>query len=142
MTIAQALKEKNKKLSVLTKLWDRLASCNSIPEGNTREFNPDDILAQIRVETDALIALKTKVHLACEPVRSKIFRLSELKHYIKRLKSIDTKNGVFVSRYESVGMRYEAHFGASAIDEMIVGLETELEQLQEVLDQFNHITYL
>lgn len=142
MTIAQALKEKNKKLSVLNKLWDRLASCNSIPEGNTRDFNPDNLLAQIKVETDALITLKTKIHLACEPVRDNIFRLSELKHYIKRLKSIDTKNGVFVSRYESTGMRYEAHFGASTIDEMIEGLEAELEQLQEGLDQFNHTTHL
>ncbi|MFY7943039.1 MAG: hypothetical protein ACOVNZ_00575, partial [Crocinitomicaceae bacterium] len=68
MTIAQALKEKNKRLNQLNKLWDRLTTNNSIPEGNEREFNPAEILGQLREETDLYVELKTKIHVACEPV--------------------------------------------------------------------------
>ena len=47
MTIAQALKEKNKRLNQINKLWDRLSTNNSIPEGNEREFNPEALLQQL-----------------------------------------------------------------------------------------------
>ena len=60
MTIAQALKEKNKRLNQINKLWERLATNNSIPEGNERAFNPDELLNQLRDETDLFIELKTK----------------------------------------------------------------------------------
>jgi hypothetical protein len=43
MTIAQALKEKNKRLNQINKLWDRLSTNNSIPEDNELEFNPETL---------------------------------------------------------------------------------------------------
>ena len=142
MTIAQALKDKNKKLNQVNKLWDRLAVCNSIPEGNIREFNPDELMEQLKAETDAYVALKTKIHQACAPVRETIFRLSELKNYIKRLKAVETKNGLYINRYESVSLRYDAYLSAGTIDEMVEEVESEIEKLQEALDQFNHTTHL
>jgi DNA repair ATPase RecN len=142
MTIAQALKEKNKRLNQLNKLWDRLTTNNSIPEGNEREFNPAEILGQLREETDLYVELKTKIHVACEPVREKIFRLSELKNLVKRLKRVDTINGLLVNRYESVSVRYNAFLSAGTIDELAEGIEAEIESIQEELDQFNHTTHL
>jgi hypothetical protein len=142
MTIAQALKEKNKKLNHLHKLWERVAVSNSVPEGNIREFNPEDILVQLKMHTDEYVILKTRIHNACAPVRGKIFKLSELKNYVKRLKAIDTKNGLYVNRYESVSMRYDAYLSAGKIDEMVEQLENEIDNLQEELDLFNHKTRL
>ena len=48
LTIAKALKEKNKKLNQINKLWVRLGENNSILEGNTREFNLEELLNQIK----------------------------------------------------------------------------------------------
>lgn len=142
MTIAQALKEKNKRLNQINKLWDRLSTNNSIPEGNEREFNPEELLKQLNNETHAFIELKTKIHLACEPVREKIFRLSELKNFVKRMRRVDTNQGLVVNRYENSSIRYTAALTSAAIDAHIEKIENELESIQEELDQFNHTTHL
>ena len=142
MTIAQALKEKNKRLNQINKLWDRLSTNNSIPEGNEREFNPEALLKQLNDETNSFIELKTKIHLACEPVREKMFRLSELKNFVKRLRRVDTNQGLVVNRYENSSVRYTAALTSAAVDAHIENIENELESIQEELDQFNHTTRL
>jgi DNA repair ATPase RecN len=142
MTIAQALKEKNKRLNQINKLWDRLSTNNSIPEGNEREFNPEALLQQLNDETNAFIELKTKIHLACVPVREKIFRLSELKNFVKRLRRVDTNQGLVVNRYENSSIRYTAALTSAEVDAHIEKIENELESIQEELDQFNHTTRL
>ena len=142
LTVAKALKEKNKKLNQINKLWVRLAENNSILEGNTREFNPEEILNQIKQETEVFIQLKTKIHNVCAPVREKIFRLSELKCLARRLKGIDTKNGFVPTRYEHNSTRYQAYLSAATIDQIIEAMESEIDQIQEELDQFNHSNYI
>jgi len=142
LTVAKALKEKNKKLNQINKLWARLGENNSILEGNTREFNPEELLNQIKQETEVFIQLKTKIHNVCAPVREKIFRLSELKCLTRRLKSIDTKNGFVPTRYEHNSTRYQAYLSAATIDQIVEAMESEIDQIQEELDQFNHSNYI
>lgn len=142
LTIAQALKEKNKKLQLLAKLWRKLESNNSIPEGNVRTFQPEEILVQLREETEAYIALKTRIHLSCDAVREKIFRLSELKSFVKRLKALNTDNGFIRNRYDSSLVKYEAFYSEAALEERTDALEAEIEAIQEELDHFNHTHYL
>ena len=142
MTIAQALKEKNKKLNVLNKLWDKLSVSNSIPEGNLRPYNPEELLEKITLEMAGYIELKTKIHTATAEVRDKIFRMSELKNYVKRLRQVDTRHGLSVSRYESSTVRYEAFLSEGSLDELIEKAEHEIDALQDELDAFNHTHHL
>jgi hypothetical protein len=142
LTIAKALKEKNKKLSQLNKLWKRLDANNSIPEGNVREFNPQELIDELRQEMEAYVTLKTQIHNACVPVRDKIFRLSEWKSFIQRLKSIDTNHGLTRTRYDSSLVKYEAYLSAGSIENLIEQIETEIEKIQEELDHFNYTNYL
>jgi hypothetical protein len=142
LTIAKALKEKNKKLSQLNKLWKRLDANNSIPEGNVREFDPKELIEQLRQETEAYIALKTQIHNACGPVRDKIFRLSELKSFIHRLKSIDTNHGLTRTRYDASLVKYEAYLSAGSMENLMEQIESEIEKIQEELDHFNYTNYL
>ncbi|MCE2711394.1 MAG: hypothetical protein LW688_02520 [Cryomorphaceae bacterium] len=142
MTIAQALKEKNKKLNVLNKLWDKLSASNSIPEGNLRPYNPEELLEKITLEMSGYIELKTKIHAATTEVRDKIFRMSELKNYVKRLRQVDTRHGLSVSRYESSTVRYEAFLSEGSLDELIEKAEHEIDALQDELDAFNHTHHL
>ena len=142
MNISRALKEKNKKLGKINTLWSRVIRYNSILEENEREFNVREIYEQIKVETNEYIILKTKIHEACMPVRDKIFRISELKSFVGRLKSVESKNGYYSDRYSDRGMRYKAEFGKTEIDSLIEGVELEIEKIQEELDYFNHTTHL
>lgn len=138
MTIAQALKEKNKKLNVLNKLWDKLNASNSIPEGNVRPYDPSDLLEKIALEMKGYVELKTKIHSATAEVRDKIFKMSELKNYVKRLRQVDTRHGLSVSRYESTSVRYEAFLSQGTLDDLIEKAEHEIDALQDELDAFNH----
>lgn len=142
MTIAQALKEKNKKLEQLNKLWKRLGSNNSVVEGTVREFSPEDLLAQLHQETAAFVELKTRIHSSCSEVRDKVFRLSELKTFVKRLKSVSTNNGKLRDRYEGTVIQYEVFYTEGAMDKIIEKVESEIETTQEFLDHYNHTNYL
>jgi hypothetical protein len=142
LTIAQALKEKNKKLEQLNKLWKRLGSNNSVVEGSVREYNPEELLAQLHQETAAFVELKTRIHNSCSDVRDKIFRLSELKTFVKRLKTIDTSPRMHRDRYEGVVLKYEVFYTEGAMDRIIEQVELEIETTQEFLDHYNHTNYL
>lgn len=142
MTIAQALKEKNKKLEQLNKLWKRFGTNNKIIEGNVREFSPEDLLAQIHQETAEFVELKTRIHSSCSEVRDKVFRLSELKSFVKRLKAVDTSPGMHRDRYEGTVIKYEVFYTEGAMDKIIEKVELEIETTQEFLDHYNHTNYL
>ncbi len=140
MTIAQALKEKNKIGAKLLKHWGKLQNENSIIEGSTRSYDPIILLKEIDEMTQNLIDLKTKIHAASVEVRSKIFRMSELKSYITHLKTVSTKDGYVKDRYDNSVINMEAVFKAIEIDALLEKIEAEIEKIQEELDVFNHQT--
>jgi hypothetical protein len=142
MTIAQALKEKNKKVATLNVLWDRLNKNNSVLEGNRRSYDPVELLKQIETELEALVDLKTRIHDASAPVRSQIFRMSELKSKTMRLKCLETDEGPVRSRYDGTVTRREAVLQAEQVDGLIEAAQQEIENLQEELDKFNFATHV
>ena len=140
MTIAQALKEKNKKASKLQKLWGRLQTNNSIIEGGKRVYEPTLVIKEIDELTSQLIDLKTRIHIASMDVRAKIFRMSELKNYLMKLREVSTRDGIVRDRYDSTVITMEAVFKVVDIDVLVEKTEDEIEKTQEELDIFNHQT--
>jgi hypothetical protein len=143
MTISQALKEKNKRIAKLNKLWDRFRQSNSRLEGTDISYHPVDLWKDINDETAALVELKTKIHVASQPVRSDIFSLSELKSTAHQLRSLNTTKGIIQPRYgESTPMVMVCDFDTLWKDTNIEALENSIEELQEKLDQFNHTIHI
>jgi chromosome segregation ATPase len=140
MTIAQALKEKNKKTQLLSKLFAKLHGYNSIQEGQTRPYDLDQVWKEINECQQSLIDLKTAIHRASEPVRSSIFKVSELKNMILKIRGLDTKAGS--QRHYDSDLKYTAHFDILWKDSLIDSLENEIDQIQATLDSFNHITHI
>jgi len=140
MTIAQALKEKNKKAAKLQKLWGRLQTNNSIIEGGKRVYEPTLVIKEIDELTSQLIDLKTRIHIASMDVRAKIFRMSELKNYLMKLREVSTRDGIVRDRYDSTVITMEAVFKVVDIDVLAEKTEDEIEKTQEELDIFNHQT--
>lgn len=142
MKITEALKEKNKLAAKLQKLWGRLQSTNSILEGSKRVYDPVELLKEIDATTEEIVTLKTNIHSASSPVRSKIFRMSELKNYVTKLKTVSTKDGLIRDRYESSILTMVAVFKENEVDALLEKMENEIEQLQKELDSFNHHTII
>ena len=142
MTIAQALKEKNKKVANLHVLWDRLNKNNSVLEGNRRSYDPLELMTLIETELDALVDLKTRIHNASAPVRSQIFRMSELKNKAFKMKYLDTSEGPVRDKYEGTVTRRDAVFPAEQVDKRVEAAQEEIESIQDVLDKFNFSTHI
>ena len=140
MTIAQALKEKNKKVAKIQKLWDKIQKYNSIQEGSERPYSSTELFGQVQTEVDQLVELKTRIHEASSPVRRAIFALSEMKTFVQRVKVVNTTHGVYRDRYESTTSQMVAELNIMWQDAKIEELEENIEKLQEKLDQFNHTT--
>ena len=119
-----------------------MGSNNSIVEGTVREYNPEELLAQLHQETAAFVELKTRIHNSCSDVRDKIFRLSELKTFVKRLKTVNTSTRTTRDRYEGLVQKYEVFYTEGAMDKIIEKVELEIETTQEFLDHYNHTNYL
>jgi hypothetical protein len=141
LTISQALKEKNKIASTIQKNWSKIMDYNSLPKGANRPYDIIVLKNETLELTNELIALKSMVHEASSPVRSKIFRLSELKSMMQQLLSISTKDGLVKSRgLELIEM--EAILKVKDIDELLLNYQAEIDQIQNELDNFNFSTIL
>ena len=140
MTIAQALKEKNKKAARLSNMWTRLQRYNVTNADEAKPYTSKETWEEINKITDDLVELKTKIHKASEPVRSQIFWLSELKNKIQRLKGINTDGGSYRDRYSEVTISQVAEFDVLWKDGKVEEIEEAIERLQESLDKFNHTT--
>jgi hypothetical protein len=140
MTIAQALKEKNKKIAGIQKIWEKIHRYNSVQEGAERPYSTKDLYLQAENELANLVELKTRIHTASEPIRSLVFELSELKALVQRVRSVSTANGTWRERYENVTTVMNAELDILWQDAKIDEIENKIELIQEKLDKFNHTT--
>ena len=142
MTIAQALKAKNKKVASIAKIWGRIHAYNSTVVGSEKPYDLDALWIEYTTAVHELIDLKTKIHAASAPVRREIFALSELKSRVQSLRSLNTQSGIVRERFGSEPHEIKAHFDTLWKDHQIESLESEIDSIQEKLDSFNHSTKL
>ena len=146
MTIAQALKEKNKKIAKIQKLWIRVHAHNAI-EANEGIVRPYDIVAthaEWEAEIGQLVDLKHAIHTASQPVRKDIFAISELKGMTKAVRALNTNPAIYANRYSGgdARVKVEVTLDVAWQDKMIDSLEAKIEEIQERLDKFNHSTQI
>ena len=136
MTIAQALKLKNKTTAKLSKLWQRFHESNSYELGHEPTYFASDLWEEINQVTSDLVMLKAKIHEASAPVRADIFHMSEIKTTIQRLRALSTRKGTN-THYDNV-VTYTCVYDGLWKDTQLETLENKIEELQEKLDKFNH----
>lgn len=144
MNLSQALKKKNKIATDLGKIMTKIQSHNSRVKGQSSPYNLEDLYEQYNTTRSELVALKTAIHAASSPVRSKIFELSELKATVRQLTNLDTTEGIKQDRYARLGsgdiLEKEATFNVVWLDGQISSLEEQIDTIQDELDTFNHST--
>jgi hypothetical protein len=143
MNVKQGLKKKNTLVKEIQELYGRLSQYNSVEVGNVRPYSPKEMLEEINQKSYELVELKTKIHNANTPVYDKIFRLSELKSTISRLKSLDCTEGVssdYYSRNRENPPVKTAEISVVDRDKIVKFMEAEIEDLQDILDNHNQNT--
>ncbi len=140
MNIRKALQEKNKLTGKIQTLFARMRDNNITEDGQTKPYNSQRVLEEIREETNKLIDLKVKIQLANSSILIDIYRMSELKTMIRQLRYMECNDG---RKIQSGIITYlYATIRADERDGLIQSLEDEIEKLQEKIDAFNFRTNL
>jgi hypothetical protein len=141
ITLARALKLKNRLAGRLAKLDKDFESYNSVPAGTDR---PD--LKQVHVERNTLVAqlieLKLALNAANQTMQRTIFELGEAKSLVALLTRTSTKHGKVIEGYHGTEVDYVAQFRKGDLDREVRRLEVVIDRLQEQLDAFNHRTMI
>ena len=145
MNIRQALKEKNKLVKEIQDLYVRISQYNSVEVGAQRPYSSKELMEIVNQKSNQLVELKTEIHRANAPVYDKIFRLSELKSTITRIKNLDCTEGVsndYYSRNRENPPVKTAEISIIERDEMVKHMEEQIETIQDILDTHNQNTQI
>ena len=143
MNVKQGLKKKNQLVKEIQDLHVRVATYNSIEVGNKRPYSIIESMELLNEKCNELVELKTKIHKANVSVYQHIFRLSELKSMITRIKNLDCNEGTvqdYYSRNRETPTVKETEITIVERDEMVKHMEGQIEEIQDILDNHNQIT--
>ncbi len=139
ITLAKALKLKNRLAGRLAKVQEDIQTYNSVPEGQADQVNVPALLKTCEELVGALVNLKTGINDANQAVQRDIYNLAEKKATAQFLAGINTRHGPQPPVYPStIEVTYVAALKKADVDALVVRLEKEIDQLQDRLDQFNH----
>ena len=139
ITLAKALKVKNRLTGRLAKVQADIQAFNSIPEGQAGQVNVP-VLMQTREDlVGALVTLKTAINDANREGQRDIYDLAEKKATVQFLAGINTRHGLQPAVYpNTTQVSYLAALKKADVDALVLRLEKEIDRLQDRLDQFNH----
>jgi hypothetical protein len=142
MKLARALKLKKKLAGEIAKLQQLINTENLQVDTNKSRFDVKDLLNDLFVKQEKLVAVKTQIAQANSAIWSRIFLITEFKGRITFLRGINTQEGSFseVSYRETINKTFTPQVNKAEIEEMVKRLETEIESLQEEIDEYNQTT--
>jgi hypothetical protein len=141
MILAKALKKKNRLAQKIAKLQQEIQRENSVRVDDPRKIKVEDLYEELDQKVNELIKLKIAIFMASTPMRENILRLSELKSKIIFLGGISTVEGK-VSQYGEEPVEYSVAYDKLFVRDQIELCEKKIDEIQDELDKFNHITEL
>jgi hypothetical protein len=148
ISLSKALKIKNRIAGELAKLHIQAATFNSVRidllEGKTLDLNK--VWEDLNSLKHNLIDIKSKIAVATGPISPKLVRMAELKADLAFLASVVVKEGNedFQIGYGSNAtfktVSWKAYISLAGRDKMVKEFTTQIETLQDEVDEFNAIT--
>ena len=140
ITLGKALKVKNRLAGRLAKVQADIQAFNSVPTGQADQVNVPALLKTREELVGALVSLKTAINEANREAQRDIYDLAEKKATAQFLAGVNTRHGPQPAVYpNTTEVSYVAALKKADVDALTAGLEKEIDQLQDRLDQFNHV---
>ena len=140
ITLGKALKVKNRLAGRLAKVQADIQAFNSVPTGQADQVNVPALLKTREELVGALVSLKTAINEANREAQRDIYDLAEKKAMAQFLAGVNTRHGPQPAVYpNTTEVSYVAALKKADVDVLTAGLEKEIDQLQDRLDQFNHV---
>ena len=142
VSIARALKEKNRVAGRLAKAREIIQQENSKDKSLPRRVDVEASYAEAKMLEARLVAIKSAIAQANNPIVAKIIELDELKSEIAFLNGLNVKEGRFeeVSYGNKIVRDIEAVVGQARVLAEVAELQKRADVLQDALDEFNAST--
>jgi hypothetical protein len=147
MNLAKALKTKSRYVHKIASLQDDIQKYNSVPVGQEKKINVNEMMVELEKSIHNLIVLKILIFEASAPMRETILTLSETKSRIIFLRAIDTHEGKGKENdylrgraYADADVEFATEFDIVWVRAEISKCEEIIDNLQDELDVFNHKT--
>ena len=139
VSVARALKEKNRLVGRIAALRQAIGKDNSHELGAPRSIDVSAALAEAESLKNRLVAVKAAIAFANQGIVAKIVELAEVKSEIAWLKGLDVKEGVYQenSYGNKIVREYEVAVSGADVVRMVDALRRRAELLQDELDEFN-----
>ena len=138
ITLAQALKEKNRIVGEISKLWLLVQRENACWENRTRSIDVNETMQTINEYTQKLIELKTKIGKANEGNLENMYALEEYKSQISKYGNIDTDEEVrYLGENQDRTLKKNCEIKTSEVLKLQKSLQIKCNQLQDELDAYN-----
>ena len=139
ITLAKALKIKNRLVGRLAKVQADIQAFNSVPEGQAGQVDVPALMQTREALVEAIVGLKTAINDANREAQRDIYALAEKKATAQFLAGVCTRHGPQPAVYPSTTeVTYVAALKKADVDAQVARLEADIDQLQDRLDQFNH----
>jgi hypothetical protein len=139
ITLAKALKIKNRLTGRLAKVQADIQAYNSVPAGQADQVNVPALMKTREELVGALVGVKTAINDANREAQRDIYDLAEKKATAQFLAGVNTRHGPQPAVYpNTTEVSYIAALKKADVDTLVSRLEKEIDQLQDRLDQFNH----
>src|SRR5271166_5678740 len=140
ITLGKALKIKNRLTGRLAKVQADIQAYNSVPVGQADQVNVPALMTAREEMVGALVSLKTAINDANREAQRDIYDLAEKKATAQFLAGVNTRHGPQPAVYpNTTEVSYVAALKKADVDAFVVRLELEIDQLQDRLDEFNHV---
>lgn len=139
MTIAKAMKHKNRVGARINQVQNDISRNNSILATNKRSYEVTLLLKDLEVLVEHQILVKSKIDHSSAPMRPALIRMAELRSraaFLRGISTIDGKQPASSWRNEEMH-EYKATLLQPDVDAMVRETETKLDKLQDELDAFN-----
>ncbi len=137
MTLAKALKKKNRIAQKINTIQQEIQRENSARKDDPRKIDVNKLMDDLEKAKSDLIKIKISIFVASTPQRENILRLGELKAHVAFLRGISTKEGL-ASDYGETEIEYTVIFDKLYIKTETERAEEEIDDIQDELDTFNH----
>lgn len=139
VSLAKALKLKNRLSGRLVVAQGKIRSYNSMAEGRT-EVNVRELdKTQLQI-IDAIVSLRTSIYKANIGIYREIEEIKQKKLLLQFLQGLNTRHGVEPNVYGGdKTIKYIAEIQQAEVDKRVKELEREVDALQDKIDTYNAV---
>jgi len=146
MNLAQALKQKNRLAGELVRQQQILTRENARRSDMVSTVDREAVWCRIIQLSDELGELKGKITTANIGIYPLLERMAELKSRIAYVHGLPKREGeeiTFVGRdQEKLVYKWDTYINQTKTDALVATLQTQINELQDKVDQFNAVTVL